>query len=33
MLLKKRTVLAIAFTCVSAMAGYAMTRAADPHRR
>jgi hypothetical protein len=30
MLLRKRTVLAIAFTGVSAMAGYAMTRAADP---
>ena len=30
MLLRKRTVLAIAFTCVSAMAGYAMTRVADP---
>ena len=30
MLLKKRTVLAIAFTGVSAMAGYGMTRAADP---
>jgi hypothetical protein len=29
-LLRKRTVLAIAFTCVSAMAGYAMTRVADP---
>jgi len=30
MLLKKRTVLAIVFTGVSAMAGYGMTRAADP---
>ena len=30
MLLRKRTVLAIAFTGVSAMAGYGMTRAANP---
>ena len=30
MLLRKRTVLAIAFTGVSAMAGYGMTRATNP---
>ena len=30
MLLRKRTVLVIAFTGVSAMAGYGMTRAANP---
>ena len=30
MLLRKRTVLAIAFTGASAMAGYGMTRAANP---
>ena len=37
MLLRKRTILAIAFagafTGVSTMAGYGMTRAADPHQR